>query len=317
MRELTLLHDDAVFSRREAIARGYSDQNLTDGVRTGVLIRIRQGAYTFRDIWAGASPIRRHQMVAHAVIRAHTTPLALSHTSASVEHGLWLHQADLTRVHVTCLDARLGRTTKDVVYHHAPIREGDLTEVNGVLVVEPVRAAVETALLSDVASGLVVLDSVIALERGNLDDIHRAYGAMATWPKARHLQITVRLVRPGGNSVGESLMRHLFWTQHVPAPVLQFEVRDENGDLVGCTDFAWPEFGLLGEFDGKVKYGRLLKSGEMPTDAVFREKKREDRIRELTGWLMIRFVWSDLYEPRRTAERIFAQLERARRLKVA
>lgn len=317
MRELTMLHDDAVFSRREAIAHGYSDQNLTDGVRAGVLIRIRQGAYTFRDIWDGASPIRRHQMAAHAVIRAHTTPLALSHTSAAVEHGLRLHQADLTKVHVTCLDARLGRTTRDIVYHHTPVGDGDLTEVNGLMVVEPVRAAVETAMLADVASGLVVLDSVIALERGNLDDIHRAYKAMAGWPKARHLQITVRLVRPGGNSVGESLMRHLFWTQHVPAPTLQFEVRDQDGTLVGCTDFAWPEFGLMGEFDGKIKYGRLLNPGEQPVDAVFREKKREDRIRELTGWLMIRFVWSDLYEPRRTAERIFAQLERARQLKIA
>lgn len=317
MDELTMLHDDAVFSRREAIAHGYSDQNLTDAVRAGVLVRIRQGAYTLRAIWDSTSAIGRHQMVAHAVLRSHSSPLALSHTSAAVEHGLRLHQPDLAKVHVTCLGPRLARTTRDVVYHHAPIHEKELVVVNGFTVVEPVRAAVETAMLADVPSGLVVLDSVIALGQGDLDDIYRAHEAMARWPHARHLQVTVRLVRPGGDSVGETLARHLMWGQHVPAPVLQFEVRDAFGNLVATTDFAWPEYGLLGEFDGKAKYGRLLKPGESPEDALFREKKREDRIRELTGWLMIRFVWSDLYQPRRTAERIMAQLDRARRLLAA
>lgn len=314
VRELASLHSDQVFSRREAIDYGYADQNLTDAVRAGVLHRIRQGAYAFRDTWDEASPQGRHQMHAHAVLRAHSTALALSHTSAAVEHGLRLHRPDLAKVHVTCLGARLGRTSRDVIYHHTPTSGGDVVEVNGYKAIEPVRTGVETAMLSDVPSGLVVMDSVIALGYGDLDDIHRAYEKVARWPGARHLQITVRLVRSGGNSVGESLSRHLFWAHGVPAPVLQFEVRDERGNLVGCTDFAWPEYGLLGEFDGKVKYGTLLGPGETSADAVFREKQREDRIRELTGWLMVRLVWSDLYEPRRTAERIIAQLERARRL---
>ena len=93
------------------------------------------------------------------------------------------------------------------------------------------------------------------------------------------------------------------WTQHLPEPQLQFKVYDEDGSLVGITDFAWPEFGLLGEFDGKIKYGRLLKEGETASDAVVREKEREDRIREVTRWLMIRYVWRDLYQPEATAAR--------------
>ena len=30
-----------------------------------------------------------------------------------------------------------------------------------------------------------------------------------------------------------------------------------------------------------------------------REKKREDLLRELTGWLMIRLIWADLFRPLR------------------
>jgi hypothetical protein len=87
-------------------------------------------------------------------------------------------------------------------------------------------------------------------------------------------------------------------------PDLQFSVIDHTGRLIGTTDFAWEEHKLLGEFDGKVKYGRLLRSGEEPEDAVFREKRREDLLRETTGWGMIRLVWSDLYSPLATAARV-------------
>ena len=60
----------------------------------------------------------------------------------------------------------------------------------------------------------------------------------------------------------------------------------------------------MSEFDGKVKYGRLLRPGESPADAVFREKVREDRLREALQWGMVRLVWADLYRPAATAARI-------------
>jgi len=92
--------------------------------------------------------------------------------------------------------------------------------------------------------------------------------------------------------------------------VLQYEVRDARGRIVGRTDFAWPDYGVLGEFDGMVKYTRHLRPGESPGDALRREKVREDRIRELTGWLMIRFVWDDISNSRSTVDRIREQLRR-------
>ena len=70
------------------------------------------------------------------------------------------------------------------------------------------------------------------------------------------------------------------------------------GRLVAATDFAWHEQRVFGEFDGKMKYGRLLRAGETAGDAVFREKQREDRVRELTGYRCGRLVWTDLARPR-------------------
>jgi hypothetical protein len=317
MEELRFLHDDQVFSRGEALEHGYSDDEIQILLRAREIVRIRHGAYTFTDVWFAADEIEQHRLRAHAVLRSHGTRLALSHTSAAVEHGLRLFDPDLRRIHVTCLDRPIARTTKDIVYHQGRCPDDDLTHVGGQLVVVPVRAGLETASLTHRAGGLVVLDSVSDLKLGSLDEIHRAFEAMTGWPNSRKLQITVRLTRKGANSIGESLGRHLMWTQHLPEPRLQFEVRDQWGRLLGVTDFAWPDYGVLGEFDGMSKYGRLRREGETPGQAVEREKKREDRLREETGWLMVRLIWSELFHPGPTGAKIRRQLERGRALLVA
>jgi very-short-patch-repair endonuclease len=121
----------------------------------------------------------------------------------------------------------------------------------------------------------------------------------------------VTLADGRAESVGESRARFLFYSQHLPAPELQYAVVDRFGHLVGRTDFAWPEHRLLGEFDGKVKYERFLRDGERPGDAVFREKLREERLCEVTGWQMVRLVWADLYDARGTAARISRKLRDA------
>ena len=49
-------------------------------------------------------------------------------------------------------------------------------------------------------------------------------------------------------------------------------------------------------FDGRVKYSKLLRPGEGAEDAVYREKLREDALRD-QGWQMARWGWDDLKTP--------------------
>ena len=317
MDDLRSLHDDHVFLRREALDHGYSDEDLTSGLRDRVLVRIRHGGYTFADVWSAADDVGRHQLRSHAVLLSHSTPVVLSHTSAAVEHGLRLFQQDLSKVHLLVRDSRLARTTGDVVYHRGTYTDEDIALVGGRPTVEPVLAGLQAASLTGVAGGMVILDSVVDLKKGTLDDVHARYARVAGHPFSRRLQLTVRLVREGAQSVGESLSRHMMWTQHLPEPRLQFEVHDHEGRLIGITDFAWPDFGVLGEFDGLQKYGRLLKEGETPGDVVTNEKIREDKLREATDWLMVRIIWSEIFTPGITGARIRRQLERGKALRVA
>jgi hypothetical protein len=69
---------------------------------------------------------------------------------------------------------------------------------------------------------------------------------------------------------------------------------------------------VIAEFDGRVKYGRLLKEGQDAGEVVFREKQREDLLRDL-GWEVVRWVWADLAHPEVIAERLRRAFLRAGR----
>jgi hypothetical protein len=97
----------------------------------------------------------------------------------------------------------------------------------------------------------------------------------------------------------------------IPAPIPQYEVWDQ-GVLIGRADFCWEKFRTLGEFDGKQKYGRLLKPGQTAADAVFAEKRREDALRDL-GWQIVRWLWEDLHHPAELRSRLERAFERGLR----
>ena len=299
------------FRRGEALTHGVDDAALRRAVRAGTLVKVRHGTYAFADEWNGLDESGRHLVLTKAVLRVMGDEVAASHHSACLMHRMEMWDVDLGEAHVTRLDGGAGRTEGGVVHHEGLSLDGDLVRIGGHLVVQPARAALESALLSDVEHGLVVVNSGLHQRLFTREDLEAQHALMRSWPRAGHLQLLTRMADGRAESVAESRSLHLFWTQGLPKPELQYHVYDGRGDLVGITDFAWPELGLLGEFDGKVKYQRYLRPGEEPGDAVFREKQREDLLRRVTGWSMVRLTWSDLYTPVATAAMIRSMMRRA------
>lgn len=308
MDELLSLHPNGLFLRGEAIDFGYRDRDLAEARRAGLITRVRHGAYAPTKTWDARDDIGRHRLRGQAVCLTHDDRVALSHTSGAAEHGLRFWQPDLSTVHVTRLDKITGRHHAGVTYHEGEWDADDIYAKDELLVLGPETCAIDAASLTNTASGLVILDSALDLDVGTKESLWAAYARRERWPNSQKLQITLRLTRRGAQSVLESLGRHLMWSQHLPEPQLQFEVYDEDGTLVGITDVAWPDYRLLGEFDGRIKYGRLLKAGETASDVIVREKLREDRLREATRWLMIRYIWCDLFIPEVTAARTRRQM---------
>ena len=108
-------------------------------------------------------------------------------------------------------------------------------------------------------------------------------------------------------SDGESRSRVILHKVGLALPTLQLPIGTALGDC--RVDFGWEEERVVGEFDGQVKYGRLLRPGQDPGQAVFDEKRREDAIRD-ENWGVVRWTWSELASPLRLGRRVERALER-------
>lgn len=292
-----------VFLRREALEAGYDDKAIARMRRMKLWRRIRQGCYVFADVWSTYTPEERHLVLAKAVLRTTPGPVALSHTTAAIAHDIAVWGADLAKVHVTRLDKGAARIERDVVHHVGVCPESDVMEVQGLPVVVPARAVVELGTVTHLESALVSADNALHQELCSPGELHRMFESMAHRPGSHKIHVVLHHMDGRAETPGETRARFLFWRQGLPRPELQYDVYDTDGRFVARVDFAWPEHQVFGEFDGAIKYGRLLKPGQNPGDAVFEEKRREDEVRALTGFRFGRLVWADLSRPGETGHR--------------
>jgi hypothetical protein len=311
MHHLRILAEaNGCFTRGDALRAGLDDNAIRRALKARLWIRVRWGVYTFAELWTEQDEVARHLSAARSVARKLGPAVALSHVSAALDHGMTVWGADLSLVHVTRLDGGAGRTESGVQHHEGFCVDSDVMEKDGYLLTRPVRAALESGTQMSSEAAVTTFDSGLHLKHFSAEELDEAFALMEHWPETLHLQFAVRFADGRAESVGESRARYLCYAYGLPAPDLQFHVYDERGVLAGITDMVWREHRLLGEFDGKVKYGRLLKPGETPGDAVFREKRREDTLRRLTDFSMVRLTWADLYRGAETAAMIRSLMRR-------
>ena len=304
------------FSRAEALDSGESDRTLAAARRAGLIIRLRRGMYTTTASYTALDEAGKHLLHARAVLAMQQGLVALTGPSAAALHGFALHGQDLDFVHIIRLDRGSSRR-RALANHHVVTRdiEDEIATYDGILAVTPARAVWEVACRSSVESGVVTADSALHLRPELADPIQDLHQRFAYFPGSRTGRITIGLANGRAESVGESLTRVQFWRFAIPMPDLQYRVLDRNGRLIGEADFHWPDHRHLGEFDGKVKYERLLRPGESAADSVFREKRREDMMRACS-YGMTRFTWTDVMPSNapKTMANLREHLEQSRRL---
>ena len=301
-------HLDDLLLRRDALTTGRSDGELARLVRAGELSRLRRGAYV--DSVLPPTGAHRHRLLIRATMAGLRRPAVVSHQSAAVLHGLPLWGAPLDRVHVTRRPRAWNDTSAVLRCHVARVRDDEVTGVDGFEVTGPVRTALDLARSLPHEAAVVTLDAALhigALTQGALRE--RLFDIAGT-PGSRSAARAVSAADGRSESVGESRSRVMLHRWKLAPSALQFEVRSGDGDLLGRSDFAWESDRLLGEFDGRTKYGRLLRPGQDPGDVVFAEKRREDAMRD-ENWGMVRWVWADLQRPDRLAARVRRARERA------
>lgn len=296
--------DDVVVLRRELLADGLTDPQIRALVRKGELHRVRHGSYVSGGLWSRLSSTDRHRVMIRAVLkRAHPATVA-THVSAVVERGGPVWGVSLQDVHTTRLDGRSGRREAGIVHHRGKMPAEHVDVVNGIPVSIAARAAVELAAMTTVESALVSVNGMLHAGDLDPDDFAEMVHDLRHWPETLNAGLVLRLSDRRIESVGETRSFYLCWAQHLPRPEPQVKVFDENGHLFARVDLGWPELGVFLEFDGKVKYLLYRRENETLDQFLMREKRREERICQLTGWTCIRIGWADLENPVATARRI-------------
>lgn len=294
---------------RELCESGYSYAEQARMTRPAQLHRLRRGAYS--DLEPGLDPRVAHLQLLEATVRQSSPEAVVSHMSAAALHGLPVFDDALDCVHLTRDRSYGGKARRYVRLPPTPLAEGEVVEIAGFPVTSLARTVVDLSRSLGLKRAVAVGDAALArgLPPAELDEVLARAARRTGVGAARR---AVAFMDGRSESVGESFSRVMLHEQGIPPTDLQLDVCEGNGWLVGRGDFGWQDRRTLGEFDGKIKYGRALRPEQSLEEVLFDEKRREDALRSL-GWEIVRWIWADIWHPAALLGRLHSAFERGRR----
>jgi hypothetical protein len=284
------------------VRSNFDDVAVRRACLRGDLVRLAPGRYLRRQHWEVLDARMRHVMRAIAGVSCARTPVVVSHSSAAAFWGLPRLGPWPSRVHVIEIGGAGATGGSTLLRHSAVLEEGDIEVVNGVLVTGPTRTAV------DLAIGAPLRQSVLALDHGLHDKSFRTEDLLSHLDRRGRCRGAVKARRAiefadgRSGSPGESLSRVVMFESGFVLPDLQHRFEKPSGEEA-FVDFFWTVEGIVGEFDGELKYRAAeLRNGLAAEDIVVREKDRENWLRaklEVKGF--IRWTWKDAFSHGRLA----------------
>ena len=271
----------------------------------GQLVRLHRGAYMDAAEWQTLDRHERYrQRVIAAAMASRGNPV-LSHQSAAIMWRLPIIGQWPNIVHV--LSARTtGTRIENGFMRHAPDRsDREYVDIDGVRVTSLNDTLVDMAASASFASSVTSIDFALRKGRTSHEELRTLLEERRGIRFRRRMERAVDFSTPLSGSPGESLSRVNIHELGFAGPTLQARFDDYKGHI-GDSDFWWPEFGLIGEFDGLVKYTRdQYTKGRSIEEIVIEETVREDRLRAL-GPSVSRWLWGTALRPRELFQQLSA-----------
>lgn len=282
-------------------------------VAAGEFVPVSRGAYVSRDVWETASGDSRYRLKVNAAAALSKADLLLSHYSAAVLWRLPMIEPWPTRVHATGPASRGGLSNRHIVRHTQDL-PGAVEQIDGLTVTGLARTVIDMATVCAFPSAVAVADAALrrtlhpiagvpgsAISR---EDLIRESGSLALRHSSAKVRRVIEFADGAADRPGESVSRVNLRAAGISAPQLQAELRGASGRHY-FVDFWWPQFNVIGEFDGKDKYRNpVFLRGRTPEQALYDEKLREDDLRE-AGHGMVRWQWSVACSPRLLAAKLY------------
>lgn len=291
------------------VSQGFAPNEIEGRRRRGDFARVRRGAYApppAEDL----EPSERHRQLIAATVPQLRADGVISHTSAAVLHGLPVWASDLRTVHLTRpRNGGGGKRRSLLTIHTQPLAAADVTVIDGIPATSLERTVFDLARTLPFDRAAAAGDRALALGMA-IEILTEMLERGRRWSGVAQARRTASFIDGRADSPAESVSRVRCAEFGLPAPQPQLPVALSNG-TTAYGDLGWPEFRTIGEFDGRVKYEKLLRPGESAADVVVREKRREDLLRAL-GWQIVRWIWEDLANFGPVAQQLRQAFERGR-----
>jgi hypothetical protein len=273
--------------------------------RTGALVRLHQGAYFSADAWTELDDIDRHRVRVQAIGRRLGDEQVFSHLTAAALWRLPIIGATPHLPQIVGAHAAGGRSTRSFVRRET-VLPLDSVEIDGVRVTSLATTVMDVARTCDFGQAVAIVDAALHRTGHPIAGVPRTH---VTQSDLLHLHALAApyygSVKAGrvlefadalSDSPGESLSRVGIHLSRLSAPQLQVPLSGASGKRY-VVDFWWPEFRVIGEFDGKSKYtDPALLSGRSPSEILYAEKLREDDLRAV-GCTVARWPWATAMAP--------------------
>lgn len=121
-------------------------------------------------------------------------------------------------------------------------------------------------------------------------------------PGARQVRRVLPNLDPASRSLKESETRAIVIFSGLPIPEVNYDVRDDRGDLVGCGDLVYLRWKLLIEYEGRQHLHDLDQwNSDIDRYRAFRDE----------GWRYVQVTNEKLERPKKLVSEIYAQLVRS------
>lgn len=257
------------------------------------LQRIRRGAYVERAGFTALPEWDRHAVLVQAVAAARPRAVFARESAlalAQLPHGT-------PSAVFTINDPGASGRRHGVVNAQAALADVDVLVEDGIARCTPAYALAHLARVGGQLDAVAALDAALHRRLVTKDEVSDALGRQGLRGQ-RRAEWVLAFADALAESVGESFSRVQLHRLGAPVPMLQVRVQTRLGPRY--PDFLWERPGrrpLGGEFDGETKYGVIAAAnGVQPVDAVIREKRREDALREHIDTL--HWMWDHVMHPR-------------------
>ncbi|MDR3305275.1 MAG: hypothetical protein LBS85_04475 [Clostridiales Family XIII bacterium] len=260
-----------------------------DDINTAVYESLSANLYAVRAEWRRLMPTERHR----AVIEYYSRKMkgncpVFSNISGAVMRDIPVPPRISYRPH--CYSTAKRHLGKNLIRWHFSTAYLDFDLIGGARVAKPERVVVDLASSLDAKAALTALNHCIAAGHFSAAALAKSLCKNSGIPGNKKLS----LLLPFANAKCESPMETLAWLTIYQAGLVMPEQQVTLSDadrFLGRVDMRWQidkrsnRRSIVAELDGKIKY--------TDKEAIFSEKKREDRITE-AGHKVLRFTWADI-----------------------